>query len=62
MRGNGGFRRFGQKLSAGLRNFMQGRYGGDKLNMTILWTGVAACILGMFIPHSTIKLALTLVS
>lgn len=62
MSGNGGFRRFGQKLSAGLRNFMQGRYGGDKLNMTILWTGVAACILGMFIPHSVIKLSLTLVS
>lgn len=57
MSNNGGwFRRTGAKISAGFRRFMQGRYGGDKLNMTILWGGVIACLLSMFIPFQTVKL------
>ena len=29
---------------------MSGRYGHDKLNSAVLWTGVAVAILAMFIP------------
>ena len=32
------------------RRFMQGRYGNDKLNMTILWSGVLACVISMVLP------------
>ena len=39
------FRRLGEKLRFGLRHFMQGRYGTDKLNTTILILGVVACVL-----------------
>ena len=34
-------RQFFQRLQLGLRNFMEGRYGTDKLNMTILCAGLA---------------------
>ena len=33
------FRQFSARLSAGLRSFMAGRYGTDRLNMVILCTG-----------------------
>ena len=63
MNGVGGrFRRFGQKLSAAIRHFMQGRYGGDELNMAILWAGVISCVLGMLLPFALIKLVLTIIS
>ena len=39
------FRQLGAKLSAGLRRFMTGRYGTDKLNMYILGAGVIVCLL-----------------
>ena len=46
---SGWFRQFSAKLSAGLRHFMSGRYGMDKLNMAILWTGVIFSLLpGLF--------------
>ncbi len=41
-------RRLGEKLRFGLRHFMQGRYGTDKLNTTILVAGVIACVLSWF--------------
>ncbi|MBR5528839.1 MAG: hypothetical protein IKU57_00030 [Oscillospiraceae bacterium] len=44
------------------RRFMQGRYGNDKLNMTILWCGVGACILGMLIPGAVVKLIFSTLS
>lgn len=51
MNGIGGwFRQFGAKLSAHLRNFMAGRYGMDRLNMVILWTGVISSLLSAIIP------------
>lgn len=63
MSGNGGwFRRFSAKLSASVRQFMQGRYGGDKLNMTLLWIGVGACVLSMLIPLKVVKLILLVIS
>lgn len=63
MSGNGGwFRRFGAKLSAGVRRFMQVRYGGDKLNMTLLWIGVGACLLSVLFPFKVVKLILLVIS
>jgi hypothetical protein len=56
------FRNLGAKLSAGLRSFMQGRYGTDKLNMWLLGAGVAACLLSMFLPWALAKLLLTALS
>ena len=43
------FRQFAAKLGMGLRSFMAGRYGTDRLNMAILCTGLAASILSMLI-------------
>ena len=36
---------FGTRFAAGIRHFMAGRYGMDKLNMAILWAGVIASLL-----------------
>ena len=58
----GWFRRLGEKLSAGLRHFMAGRYGTDKLNSAILWIGVAACLLTLFIKIPLLTLLLTILS
>ena len=51
-----------KKLGAWFRQFMQGRYGGDKLNMTILWGGVIACILSLLIPVQVIKVIFLVIS
>ena len=46
MNGTGGwFRQFTSKLSAGLRSFMAGRYGTDRLNVVILCAGLVASLL-----------------
>ena len=55
----GGFMR---KLRAGFQRFMQGRYGSDKLNMTILWVGVGAMVLSMILPFPLVRLTLCLLS
>ena len=55
-------RGFGAKITAALRQFMQGRYGSDKLNTAILIAGVVAYLLQMFIPSAYAKLLLTAVS
>ena len=39
------------KMGAGMRRFMQGRYGSDKLNMTILWVGVGMMVLSLFLQR-----------
>lgn len=63
MNNSGGwFRRFGEKMSAGIRHFMMGRYGTDKLNNAILWVGVIACVLSLFIRLPVLNLLLTLLS
>ncbi len=50
MNGSGGWlRRLGTKLKTGLYRFMAGRYGTDKLNSVILWSGVIALLLSMFL-------------
>ena len=50
-----------RKISDAFRRFMMGRYGTDKLNMAILGTGVALCLLVMFI-RGLLGLVLTLLS
>ena len=55
-------RSLGAKMSAGMRRFMMGRYGTDKLNIAILCVGMVACILSMLIRFAPVTLALTLIS
>ena len=55
-------RQFFARLRSGFRRFMEGRYGTDKLNTTILIAGVVVCIVEIFIPFATIKMVLTLLS
>ena len=63
MSGIGGwFRQLGYRLRAGMQRFMTGRYGTDKLNMTILGVGVAVCVISLFVSHLWVNLALTVLS
>ncbi|MGM9549560.1 MAG: hypothetical protein ACI3V5_06925 [Faecousia sp.] len=43
------FRQFSARLSAGLRNFMAGRYGTDRLNMVILCGGLFCSLLSVWV-------------
>ena len=45
-------RQLGGKISAGLRRFMAGRYGSDKLNMWILGFAVICSVIGLFVTGS----------
>ena len=56
------FRQFMAQLTAQLRRFMAGRYGTDRLNMTILGAGLAACLISPFFHKPLINLLLTAVS
>ena len=47
---------FGARFAAGLRHFMSGRYGMDKLNMAILWAGVIASLLSACIQKQPLNL------
>ena len=50
MNGLGGwFRQLTAKMAFGIRTFMAGRYGTDRLNMVILCAGLVASILSMMI-------------
>lgn len=51
-------RNFGAKIAAGYRRFMQGRYGGDKLNITLVWVSFGAYIVSLLIPIAAVKLLL----
>ena len=44
------FRNLFDKCSNGLRRFMMGRYGSDKLNMVLLIGGLAASIIAAILP------------
>lgn len=50
------------KLRAGLIKFMEGRYGTDKLNTTILAAGVVACVLSLFFKNPIFNLILITLS
>ena len=63
MNGLGGwFRQFTAKMAYGFRRFMEGRYGTDKLNSVILWSGVIISLISAFIPVPLINLAATVLS
>ena len=55
-------RHFIQRMGYGLRNFMVGRYGTDKLNMVILSAGLVVCLVSTFIDSAKVNLLLTAVS
>ena len=54
------FRQLGQNMMNGLRQFMAGRYGTDKLNTAILILGLVLCIVSIFVDYAPVNLALTL--
>ena len=54
-------RRFFAGLRSGFQHFMQGRYGGDKLNMALVWVSFGAFLLSVLIPVPGIKLFLLVV-
>lgn len=51
----GGF--FGA-IARGYRRFMQGRYGGDKLNTSLVWVAFGLFIISLLIPVQEVKLGL----
>ena len=55
-------RHTGENIRSSLRSFMQGRYGTDKLNTTLLGIGCAIVLLSMFFGNSILKLVLTLLA
>lgn len=55
-------RSLGSRLAAGMRRFMAGRYGTDKLNTAILVAGVVLCILCLFVRSPLVSLLLTTAS
>ena len=63
MNGLGGwFRQLTAKLGAGLRSFMVGRYGTDRLNMAILSVGLVASLLSVIFKFAPVNLALFFLS
>lgn len=56
------FRQFMAKLSAKAQRFMAGRYGTDRLNMTILCAGLVVCLISPFFQNAAVNLVLTAVS
>ena len=56
------FRKFFAGLNAGLQRFMAGRYGTDKLNMSILMVALVICLISGFVRVATVNLLLTAVS
>ena len=60
MGGKGGWlRQLGYKMKMGLARFLSGRYGTDKLNSHLLMTGLALCLLSMFMPLAWLVLLMT---
>ena len=56
------FRQYLAKLSARVQQFMVGRYGTDRLNMTILSVGLVACLISPFFKNVAVNLLLTALS
>ena len=54
-------RQAGMNLANGIRRFMAGRYGHDRLNMALLGFGLVLTIVTMFIQNKAAVLLLTLV-
>ena len=58
----GWFRQFTAKLSSGLRLFMAGRYGTDRLNMVILCAGLVISLLSVFTTSPVLTLIFFMLS
>ena len=56
------FRKLGYKISNGMRNFMRGRYGSDRLNTFLLVLGVITSIISMFTGTGVVSFVLTLIA
>ena len=52
---------FFRKIAAALQRFMEGRYGNDKLNITLLTVGAVICLVNLFFAVPVLNLILTLV-
>lgn len=53
---------FFSRIGMAFRQFMQGRYGTDKLNMLILGIGLALSLVNLFVREPITNLILTLIS
>lgn len=63
MKQNGNWlQNFGAKLSAGLRRFMTGRYGTDRLNMVILVAGLISSLLSTLLQQSIARFVFVILS
>jgi hypothetical protein len=58
----GWFRRLFANIRKGLRIFMQGRYGSDKLNTALLILGIGFCVIAMIFGTNIPGLVFTLLS
>ena len=56
------FRSLGWRTRQGFANFMQGRYGADKLNLTILGLGLVFSILSSLLPSVLFSYIFSLIS
>ena len=56
------FQQFLYRLRAGIRQFMTGRYGTDKLSLTLLGVAMVLSILSSFMGTSLLNPVLTLLS
>lgn len=56
------FRQFLYNLSAGIRRFMAGRYGTDKLSLFMLVVSLVLSIIGSFVRVPVLNLLITAVS
>ncbi len=57
---SGWFRQIGANFTSGMQRFMYGRYGHDRLNMTLLTVGLVLCIICLFVNSIIWDLILTL--
>ena len=55
-------RQFAARMASGLRSFMTGRYGTDRLNMVILCAGMVVSLLSVFSSSATLNLIFFLLS
>ena len=55
-------RQLAARLRMGMGRFMEGRYGTDKLNTTILGVGVVACLISLFVKRPVANLILISIS
>ena len=56
------FRKLGYKISNGMRNFMRGRYGTDRLNTFLLILGVITSIISMITGNGIVSFVLTVIA